>query len=208
MAGAIKVRHLGLADYRSTLAKMCEFTDARTPATPDEIWLLQHPPVFTLGLNADPSHVLAADEIPVVQVDRGGQVTYHGPGQLVAYTLLDLRRADLGIRDLVTVLENAMTETVASYGIDAVSRRDAPGIYADGRKLGSVGLRVRRGCSYHGLALNVTMDLSPFKRINPCGFPDLQVTDLAKLGGPNDLEEVASVLTEKLINQLALKAAA
>lgn len=181
---------------------MQDFTDRRDAATRDEIWLLEHPPVFTLGLNADPSHILAPGDIPVVRVDRGGQVTYHGPGQLVVYTLLDLKRSRLGIRDLVCALENSVIELVAGYGIEAVARRDAPGVYVDGRKLASVGLRVRRGCSYHGLALNVAMDTEPFTRINPCGFDDLGVTQLAALGAPTDLDEVGDALVERLLPKL------
>ncbi len=192
------IQKLGLVNYQSTLASMTEFTDHRTPDTPDEIWLLEHTPIFTLGLAADRSHVLAPGDIPVVQVDRGGQVTYHGPGQLVAYTLVDLKRANLTIRDLVSTLENAVIDTVAEYGIEARNRRDAPGVYVGEAKLASIGLRVRRGCSYHGLALNIDMDLSPFARINPCGFKDLQMTQLASLGGPADLNLVADDLGVRL----------
>ena len=194
----IKVRQLGLVDYESTLASMTGFTDSRTPDTPDEIWLLQHSPVFTLGLAGDRSHVLSAGKIPVVQVDRGGQVTYHGPGQLIAYTLINLKRASLTIRDLVSALENAVISTVAQYGIDARSRCEAPGVYVGEAKLASIGLRIRHGCSYHGLALNVDMDLAPFARINPCGFTGLQMTQLASLGGPCDLEQVADDLGRQL----------
>ncbi len=186
----ISVRYLGLVDYAATLAAMIDFTDRRSPDTPDEIWLLEHPPVFTLGLAGDRSHVLAAGAIPVVQVDRGGQVTYHGPGQLVAYTLIDLRRARLTIRDLVTTLEDAVIECAAEYGIEARNRRTAPGVYVGDAKLASIGLRVRRGCSYHGLALNVDMDLAPFDRINPCGFAGMRMTQLKSLGGPGDLGRV------------------
>ena len=189
-------------DYATALGLMSDFTDRRDSDTPDEIWFLQHPPVFTLGLNADPGHVLDPGEIPVVQVDRGGQVTYHGPGQLIVYTLLDLRRSRLGIRDLVCSLENAVINTVAAYGISAAGRRDAPGVYVNGEKLASVGLRVRRGCSYHGLALNVYMDLSPFEKINPCGFADLPVTQLKDLGGPTDLAEIAAQVAAQLRSAL------
>lgn len=190
----IHIRKLGLVDYESTLVSMTEFTDRRSPDTSDELWLLEHNPVFTLGLAAQHSHVLAPGEIPVVQVDRGGQVTYHGPGQLVAYTLIDLKRARLTIRDLVSALENAVIDTVAAYGIEACNRRDAPGVYVNEAKLASVGLRIRHGCSYHGLALNVDMDLAPFARINPCGFEGMQMTQLASLGGPLDMERVANDL--------------
>ena len=161
---------------------MQRITDTRDANTPDEIWLLEHPPVFTLGLNADASHVLAAGDIPVVKIDRGGQVTYHGPGQLVVYPLIDIRRAGLGVRDLVTALERAVIDYCASLGITAECRKNAPGVYVDGRKIASVGLRIRRGASYHGLAFNVNMDLEPFQRINPCGYAGLQMTQLAALG--------------------------
>src|SRR5688500_12324397 len=161
-AAAPTVRRLGLVDYEPTWREMQALNAARTPETPDEIWFLEHPPVFTLGMNGRREHVLAAGDIPVVHVDRGGQVTYHGPGQLVLYPLLDLRRLGLSIRELVLRLENAVIELAASYGIEAVGRRDAPGVYVEGRKLASIGLRVRRGCSYHGLALNVVNDLEPF----------------------------------------------
>src|SRR5687768_4752887 len=164
---------------------MQRITDTRDENTPDEIWLLEHPPVFTLGLNADAGHVLAAGDIPVVKIDRGGQVTYHGPGQLVVYPLIDIRRMGLGVRDLVTALERAVIEFCASLGIEAATRPGAPGVYANGRKLASVGLRIRRGASYHGLALNVDMDLEPFQRINPCGYAGLQMTQLAALGQPH-----------------------
>lgn len=185
------LRWLGRADYEPTWQAMQRFTDQRDAATPDELWLLEHPPVFTLGMNADPAHVLGAGDIPVVRIDRGGQVTYHGPGQLVAYVLWDLRRARIGVRELVTTLEQAVVRYVARFGIEAAARRDAPGVYVDGAKLASVGIRVRRGASYHGLALNVSMGLEPFGRINPCGHPGLAVTQLAALGGPEDLESVA-----------------
>ncbi len=190
----IHVRKLGLVDYEPTLAAMSEFTDRRSSDTADELWLLEHEPVFTLGLAGERSHVLTPGEIPVVQVDRGGQVTYHGPGQLVAYTLIDLKRAGLTIRDLVSALESAVVNTVAEYGIEARSRADAPGVYVEDAKLASVGLRIRRGCSYHGVALNVDMDLSPFERINPCGFEGMQMTQLAELGGPRDMARVTNDL--------------
>lgn len=175
------VRDLGYKALPEVSSDMQAFTDARDASTVDEIWFVEHPPVFTLGLNADPAHVLAPADIPVVQIDRGGQVTYHGPGQLVCYVLFDIKRRRLGIRALVQMLETAVIDSVASYGVDAYPRRDAPGVYVQGRKLAAVGLRVRRGCSYHGIAVNVAMDLEPFSRINPCGFDDLQVTALAEL---------------------------
>ncbi len=204
MATSLTIRRLGLTEYSTTLASMNTFTDVRGPDTPDEFWCVEHRPVYTLGLNANRAHVLAPGSIPVLQVDRGGQVTYHGPGQLVVYTLLDLKRAKLGIRDLVSGLENAMIATVADFGVTATNRRDAPGIYVDGAKLGSIGLRVRRGCSYHGLSLNIDMDLAPFQQINTCGFEHLSVTQLRDLAGPLGLEAIATLLTEYLANDLGL----
>jgi lipoyl synthase len=176
------VRWLGKVDYEPTWREMQRITDTRDANTPDEIWLLEHPPVFTLGLNADAGHVLAAGDIPVIKIDRGGQVTYHGPGQLVVYPLIDIRRAGLGVRDLVTAMERAVIDYCASLGIEAECRKGAPGVYVAGRKIGSVGIRIRRGASYHGLAFNVNMDLEPFQRINPCGYAGLQMTQLADLG--------------------------
>ena len=202
VAPAPVLRYLGARPYEPTWRAMQLFTDARGPDTLDEIWFLEHPPVFTLGLNGNRAHVLAPGDIPVVQIDRGGQVTYHGPGQLVVYPLLDLRRLGLGVRELVTALESAVIRTAASWGIAAASRRDAPGVYVDGRKLASLGLRIRRGSSYHGLAFNVSMNLEPFRRINPCGFANLEVTDLAALGGPSSVREVARRLAPELLTEL------
>jgi lipoyl(octanoyl) transferase len=196
------LKFLGARPYEPTWRAMQAFTDARGPDTPDEIWFLEHPPVFTLGMNGSRAHVLAPGDIPVVQIDRGGQVTYHGPGQLVVYPMLDLRRLDLGVRELVTALETAVIRTAATWGVTAAARRDAPGVYVDGRKLASLGLRIRRGSSYHGLAFNVSMDLEPFRRINPCGFSNLEVTDLATLGGSSDVREVASRLAPELLEEL------
>ncbi len=158
---------------------MQRFTDARTAHTPDELWFLEHPPVFTLGMAGHREHLLAPGDIPVVPTDRGGQVTYHGPGQLVVYALIDLRRSGLGARDLVTALETSVIHYAAQLGITAAARREAPGVYVEGRKIASVGIRIRRGASYHGLALNVNMDLAPFERINPCGYAGLAMTQLA-----------------------------
>lgn len=202
------LRRLGLADYAATLQAMQRFTDQRDAGTPDELWLLEHPPVFTLGMAADRGHVLAAGEIPVVQTDRGGQVTYHGPGQLVAYPLLDVRRAGLTVRGLVQHLEQAVIDLVAPYGVVAAGRRDAPGVYVDGRKLASVGMRIRRGCSYHGLALNVRMDLAPFSRINPCGMAGLAVTQLADMGVPLDVEAAGQAFAHQLARALGQAATA
>lgn len=175
-------RWLGRAEYLPTWQAMQRYTDTRGPDADDELWCLEHPPVYTLGLNADPSHVLAAGDVPVVRIDRGGQVTYHGPGQLVVYPLVNLRRRGLGVRGLVTALEDALVALAAEGGIRAEGRADARGVYVEGRKLASIGLRIRRGASYHGLALNVAMDLTPFGRINPCGYAGLEVVDLARLG--------------------------
>jgi lipoyl(octanoyl) transferase len=189
--------------YREAFDAMLRFNGARLGDTPDELWLLQHPPVFTLGLNANPAHLLQPGDIPVIRVDRGGQVTYHGPGQLMAYVLLDLQRRRLGVRALVTTLENAVIATLARYGIRAASQPGAPGVYVEGAKIASLGLRIRRNCSYHGLALNVNMDLAAFTRINPCGFPGLGVTQLVDIGGPGDIEQVSRDLEAELLAMLA-----
>ncbi|MGB8326793.1 MAG: lipoyl(octanoyl) transferase LipB [Steroidobacteraceae bacterium] len=198
------VRWLGRVDYEPTWHAMQDFTERRDAATGDQIWFLEHPPVFTLGMNADPAHVLSAGGIPVVRIDRGGEVTYHGPGQLVVYPLIDLRRARLGVRDLVTALEQAVVDYAATLGVVAATRRDAPGVYVAGRKLASIGIRVRRGASYHGLALNVDMDLAPFQRINPCGYPGLEMTQLRELGGPADTRAVALALEPFVLAKLGL----
>jgi lipoyl(octanoyl) transferase len=179
------IRRLGLQPYEPTWRAMQRFTDDRDAATPDEIWFVEHPPVFTLGMNADRAHVLAPGEIPVVAIDRGGQVTYHGPGQLLIYPLLDLRRRRLGARDLVAALERTVVAFAAERGLQALAREEARGVYVDGAKLASIGLRIRRGASYHGLALNVSVDLEPFERINVCGYRGLAVTSLAVLGATN-----------------------
>jgi len=198
------IRHLGRVEYEPTWRAMQRFTDERGASTPDEIWFLEHPPVFTLGMNASPAHVLAPGDIPVVQIDRGGQVTYHGPGQLVVYPLVDLRRAQLGVRDLVTALETSVIDLAAGFAIAAHSRRGAPGVYVDEKKLASIGIRVRRGASYHGLALNVALDLEPFRRINPCGYQGLEMTQLSELGGPATLAVAAAALQPILLRALGL----
>jgi lipoyl(octanoyl) transferase len=198
------LKWLGRVDYEPTWRAMQTFTDARTEDTRDEIWFLEHPPVFTLGMNAAPEHLLAPGDIPVVQIDRGGQVTFHGPGQLVLYPLLDVRRLGLGVRQLVVALENAVIGFAASMNIAAEGRRDAPGIYVEGRKLASIGLRIRRGCSYHGLAFNISMNLEPFARINPCGYRGLEVTDLRSLGVDTDVPSVARALAPHLLQALNL----
>jgi lipoyl(octanoyl) transferase len=185
---------------------MQRFTEERGEQTTDEIWFLEHPPVFTLGMNAKHEHVLAPGDIPVVQIDRGGQVTYHGPGQLVVYPLIDLRRAKLGVRDLVTALERSVIDYIAQLGVTAECRRNAPGVYVDGRKVASVGIRVRRGASFHGLALNVNLDLEPFTRINPCGYQGLEMTQLVTLGGPKSAAVAADGLEPHLLRALGFTA--
>ena len=196
---ALSVCCRGLADYTSTWREMQSFTDTRTAESPDELWLLQHSPVFTLGRNGKTEHLLHhTDEIPVIHVDRGGQVTYHGPGQLVAYPLLDLKRRRLGIQSLVRLLEQSVINLLADYSIRAGRRDKAPGVYVDGRKIAALGLRVRRGCCYHGLSLNVDMDLSPFSMINPCGFAGLEVTQLADLGIDVPLDAVTAQYRQHL----------
>jgi lipoyl(octanoyl) transferase len=176
----LTLRELGLVAYEPTLTAMRQFTDSRDTDSPDELWLLQHPPVFTQGQAGKAEHLLAPGDIPVIQVDRGGQVTYHGPGQWVLYLMVDLRRHQMGVRDLVNLIESSLVQLLEEYAISAVAKPDAPGVYVAGEKIASLGLRVRRGCSYHGLALNVDMDLEPFGRINPCGYEGLQVTSMAK----------------------------
>lgn len=197
------VRHLGVVDYLPTLEAMRRLTAGRDARTPDEIWLLQHPRVFTQGQAGKPEHLLAPGDIPVVQVERGGQVTYHGPGQLVAYLMLDLRRLGLGVRELVTAMERSLVDVLAAYGVEAAPKADAPGVYVAGEKIASLGLRVRHGCSFHGLALNVDMDMSPFRRINPCGYAGLQMVQLRDLlDAPPALAEVAQRLEQALRQRL------
>ncbi|HEY9198093.1 MAG TPA: lipoyl(octanoyl) transferase LipB [Gammaproteobacteria bacterium] len=198
----MQVRHLGRADYEPTWRAMQSFTAARTDETPDELWFLEHPPVFTLGLNAKPEHLLNPGDIPLVQIDRGGQVTYHGPGQLIVYVLLDIARRHLGVQRLVQLMEQAVIDLLAEHGVAAQGRRDAPGVYVDGAKIAALGLRVKRGRTYHGLALNVDMDLEPFGRINPCGYPGMQVTQLHDLGISLGLDAVSECLQSHLVRLL------
>jgi len=200
---AISVRHLGEVDYDETWQKMRDFTDNRQKDTPDELWFLQHPAVYTLGKNGKPEHVLNSAEIPVINSDRGGQVTYHGPGQIVVYTLLDLNRLNIGVRALVTGLEQVIIDLLSDYGIAANARRDAPGVYVNDAKIAALGLRVRKGCSFHGLALNVAMDLEPFSRINPCGYEGLEVTQIKKFISDIKLESVTDDLQQRLIEQFS-----
>jgi lipoyl(octanoyl) transferase len=196
------LKWLGCVAYEPTWRAMQGRTDQATRDTADEIWFLEHPPVFTMGMNAKIEHLLAPGRIPVVNIDRGGQVTYHGPGQLVVYPLLDLARLGLGVRALVEGIEGAVIAALATWDIEAYGKRDAPGVYVGGRKIGSVGLRIRRGRSYHGLALNVAMDLEPFARINPCGYAGLEMTQVSALGGPSAVREVAETLAPRLLESL------
>ncbi len=190
----LNVRALGRCDYEPVWRAMQEFTAARSAVTADELWLVEHPPVYTQGMNGKPEHLLDLGDIPLVKSDRGGQVTYHGPGQIVVYVLIDLRRRGLGVRQLVDLLETAIGDLLTGYGIVAHTRRDAPGVYVQGKKIAALGLRVRHGCSYHGLSLNVVMDLAPFQRINPCGYTGLEVTQVCDEGGPDNLADVSAAL--------------
>ncbi|MEQ1486687.1 lipoyl(octanoyl) transferase LipB [Methyloglobulus sp.] len=176
------IRELGLQPYEAIWKDMQRFTQERTDETSDEIWVLEHLPVYTLGLNGKQEHLLNPGNIPVIQCDRGGQVTYHGPGQLIVYTLLDIKRLELGIRQLVTLLEQSMITALAQFGLTAVAKPEAPGVYVNGKKIGSIGIRIKKNCSYHGISLNNNLDLTPFDHINTCGFKDLQVTQLADFG--------------------------
>ena len=204
---SVVVRHRGRQDYVPLWREMQAFTDERDENTADEIWFCEHPPVFTMGLNAAEEHLLAPGDIPVVNIDRGGQVTYHGPGILMVYPLIDLRRAGIGVRKLVTALEESVVDLAAEYGIAAAADPKAPGVYVAGTKLASVGLRIRRGSSFHGMALNVDGDLSPFDRINPCGFAKLEMTDLGRLGIDLDLDGAAERLLPHFLRHLGLNAA-
>jgi len=200
-----RVRELGRQPYEPVWRAMQRFTDSRDEQTADELWVVEHDPVFTLGQAGKPEHVLAPGDIPVVQVDRGGQVTYHGPGQIVAYPLFDLPRMKVGVRDYVCKIEQAMIDTVGEWNIHAERKAGAPGVYVAGAKIGALGIRVRHGRTFHGLAFNIAMDLSPWYRINPCGYEGLQVTTLADLGGPSGMDEVKPVLLEKLAEQFDLQ---
>lgn len=201
----LQVRLLGEVEYAPTLEQMRHYTESRNSDSPDQLWLLQHPRVFTQGVAGKAEHLLAPGDVPVVQVDRGGQVTYHGPGQWVGYLLVDLRRRKMGVRALVDVIEQAIVETLAKSGIAAAPDPNAPGVYVDGAKIASLGLRIRKGCSYHGLALNVDMDLEPFSRINPCGYVGLQVTSMQQLLGAETptMDDVAKNLEDALVTRLS-----
>ena len=199
------LRDLGRQPYEPVWRAMQAFTDARNEGTPDELWLVEHDPVFTLGQAGKPEHVLMPGDIPVIQVDRGGQVTYHGPGQIVAYPLLDLKRLKIGVRDYVCRIEQAIIDTLAEWNIDGARRDGAPGVYVNGAKIAALGIRVRRGCAFHGLAFNITPESTPaFQRINPCGYQGLQVVALQDLGGPSSLEAVKPVLVDALARQFGL----
>jgi len=200
----VKTRYLGRQDYVPLWREMQKFTDERDESTPDEIWFCEHPPVFTLGLNASKEHLLAPGDIPVVQIDRGGQVTFHGPGQLMVYPLIDIRRANIGVRTLVTALEQSVVDLAAEFDVAAAARADAPGVYVEGDKLASVGLRIRRGSSFHGMALNVDVDLEPFTRINPCGYAELKMTDLHRLGIDLQLAATSEKLLPHFLRHLGL----
>ncbi|MCH5518007.1 lipoyl(octanoyl) transferase LipB [Pseudomonas syringae] len=202
MAATLGFRDLGLIDYETAWRAMKRFTDERGREAADEVWLVQHPPVFTQGQSGKAEHLLLPGNIPVVQVDRGGQVTYHGPGQLVAYLMLDVRRLGFGVRDLVTRIENTLIALLADYGVKAAAKADAPGVYVDGAKIASLGLRIRNGCSFHGLALNVDMDLEPFRRINPCGYAGLAMTQLSDQAGQIEFSEVSARLRAQLVKHL------
>ena len=202
MAAPLSVKYLGLVEYTATWQAMQAFTAQRNADTPDELWLLQHPPVFTLGLGGKREHILSTSDIPIIPIDRGGQVTYHGPGQVIAYVLLDLKRRGYGVRELVQRMEQALIDLLSAYGIAAVRRVKAPGVYVDERKIAALGLRIKQGRSYHGLALNVDMDLAPFLAINPCGYEGLEVTQLRALGIDETPEVVAHKLAELLKTHL------
>jgi lipoyl(octanoyl) transferase len=204
----MKTRFRGRQDYVPLWREMQAFTDARDESTPDEIWFVEHPPVFTMGLNASQEHLLAPGDIPVVQIDRGGQVTFHGPGQLMVYPLIDIRRANVGVRCLVSALEQSVVDLAADYGVTAYARKDAPGVYVDGDKLASVGLRIRRGASFHGMAVNVDIDTEPFTRINPCGYAELKMTDLHRQGIDLNLEVTAEKLLPHFLLRLGTVASA
>lgn len=197
------VRHLGLSPYQAVLQDMRAYTDTRDESSADELWVVEHPAVFTQGQAGNPAHILDAGGIEVVQTDRGGQVTYHGPGQLVVYVLVDLRRLGIGVRTLVSMMEQTVIDLLQSHRVAASADPDAPGVYVDGRKVAALGLRVRRGCSFHGLSLNVDMDLEPFTRINPCGYANLQVTQLKDLGIAATVNAVAEDVTQRLSQALA-----
>ena len=196
--GQLHIRHLGRQDYESIWHAMQEYTDNRDSDSADELWVVEHPPVFTQGQAGKAEHVLAPGDIPVIQVDRGGQVTYHGPGQLVVYPLIDIKRLKIGVRQLVNTIEQSIVDMLKGYGVEAYPKADAPGVYVNEAKVASLGLRIRKGCSFHGLALNVNMDMEPFHRINPCGYAGLQMVQCCDLGGPQSVQEAGDKLIQSL----------
>ncbi|WP_260259151.1 lipoyl(octanoyl) transferase LipB [Vibrio intestinalis] len=202
MQKPLVVKHLGRQDYEPIWRAMHAFTDQRSEDTCDEVWFVEHNPVFTQGQAGKAEHLINTGDIPVVQSDRGGQVTYHGPGQMVVYFLINLRRKKLGVRDLVTHIENLVINTLKAYNIESAAKPDAPGVYVDNKKICSLGLRIRKGCSFHGLALNVNMDLAPFLRINPCGYAGMEMAQVSQLGGPDKVENVAEQLLKELVTLL------
>ncbi|MBL4830965.1 MAG: lipoyl(octanoyl) transferase LipB [Aliivibrio sp.] len=202
MTTTLRIKHLGRQDYQPVWQEMHDFTNSRDSNTLDEIWLVEHNPVFTQGQAGKAEHILQSSNIPIVKSDRGGQVTYHGPGQLVAYVMIDLRRKKLGVRDLVTHIENTVINTLATFDITSTARPDAPGVYVDNKKICSLGLRIRKGCSFHGLALNINMDLSPFLQINPCGYAGMEMTQVSTQGGPDQLCDVEPVIIQELATLL------
>ncbi|MFC3022591.1 lipoyl(octanoyl) transferase LipB [Vibrio zhugei] len=202
MSSKLIVRQLGKQDYQSVWQAMQDFTNHRDSDTQDEVWLVEHFPVFTQGQTGKPEHLINTGDIPVVQSDRGGQVTYHGPGQLVVYFLVNLRRKSINVRQLVSHIENIVINTLSQYGIDSSARPDAPGVYVDNKKICSLGLRIRHGCSFHGLALNIDMDLSPFLRINPCGYAGLEMIQLSDIIPSTTLHDVEPILIKELVNLL------
>ena len=202
MTAPIIIRHLGRQEYKDVWKRMQDFTQQRETNTVDEIWVTEHPPVFTLGLNGKREHILNSGNIPTIQVDRGGQVTYHGPGQLVVYTLLNLNRLGIGVHALVTHIEQAIVTTLTLYGINATGRADAPGVYVNGSKIAALGLRIRRGCSYHGLSLNIDMDLNPFQGINPCGYKGMEVCQLSDFTNEIDFSHISEQLVSQLVRNL------
>lgn len=207
MSTDLSIHWLGRQDYKKTWEAMQAFTANRDETTVDEVWLLEHEPVFTQGQNGKPEHVLNPGTIPIVQTDRGGQVTYHGPGQLMMYVLIDLKRKKLNVREFVTLLEQSVIDLLAEYHIEAVAKREAPGVYIQDKKICSIGLRIRRGCSYHGIAFNVDMNLEPFSRINPCGFSTLTMTQFSTLGGLSNVLTTGRKLTNYLMKNLGYNAA-
>ncbi|ADZ90748.1 lipoyl(octanoyl) transferase LipB [Marinomonas mediterranea] len=205
MSKELIVRDIGLVEYEKTWEEMKDFTQTRTKEQPDQIWLLEHPPLFTQGQAGKEEHLIETGDIPVIQADRGGQVTYHGPGQLIAYVMIDLKRLGMGVRELVSALENAVAAVLKKYDIDAYPKPDAPGVYVNEMKVSSLGLRVRRGCSFHGLALNVDMDLTPFLRINPCGYQGLQMIDMKRLNSTVLMSDVKKDMALELATHLGFQ---